>query len=173
MAAKALLFDRSAREKVCAGVNVLADAVRVTLGPKGRLVMLEKSYGPPTVINSGVAVAREIELADRFENLGAQMAREVAAKTSEAAGDGTTTATVLAQSMVNEGAKYVAAGLDPMELKRGIDAAVEAVVAELRRNSRPCAARQEIAQVGTISANGDASIGEMIAEAMAKVGETA
>ncbi len=171
MAAKALLFDRSARDKVCAGVNVLADAVKITLGPKGRLVMLEKSYGPPSVINSGVAVAREIELADRFENLGAQMAREVAAKTSEAAGDGTTTATVLAQAMVNEGVKYVTAGLDPMDLKRGIDAAVEAVVATLKRNSRPCASRQEIAQVGTISANGDASIGEMIAEAMAKVGD--
>jgi chaperonin GroEL len=171
MAAKALLFDRSAREKICAGLNTLADAVKVTLGPKGRLVMLEKSWGAPTVINSGVAVAREIELADRFENLGAQMAREVAAKTSESAGDGTTTATVLAQAMVNEGAKYVAAGLDPMELKRGIDAAVEAVVAELKRNSLPCATTQAIAQVGTISANGDATIGDMIAQAMAKVGD--
>ena len=133
--------------------------------------MLERSYGPPTVINSGVIVAKEIELEDPFENLGAQMAREVAAKTSETAGDGTTTATVLAQAIVNEGMKYVAAGLDPMELKRGIDEAVEAVVAELKRSSRPCSAGQEIAQVGTISANGDASIGEMIAQAMAKVGD--
>ncbi len=171
MAAKALKFHREAREKICAGLNMLASAVKVTLGPKGRTVMLERSFGPPTVINSGVIVAREIELEDRFENLGAQMAREVAAKTSETAGDGTTTATVLAQAIVNEGMKYVAAGLDPMEIKRGIDAAVDAVVAELKRNSRPCSSSQEIAQVGTISANGDASIGEMIAKAMEKVGD--
>ena len=151
MAAKVLKFHREAREKVCAGLNVLAAAVRVTLGPKGRTVMLERSFGPPTVINSGVIVAREIELEDRFENLGAQMAREVAAKTSETAGDGTTTATVLAQAIVNEGMKYVAAGLDPMDIKRGIDAAVTAVVAELKRTSRPCSSGQEIAQVGTIS----------------------
>src|SRR5512144_1954398 len=164
MAAKLLLFHDSARDKVCVGLNVLASAVRVTLGPKGRLVMLQRPYGAPTVINSGVVVAREIELEDPFENLGAQMAREVAAKTSEAAGDGTTTATVLAQAMVNEGMKYVAAKLDPMDLKRGIDAALE-------RRSKPCSTRQEIAQVGTISANGDASIGEMIAKAMAKVGD--
>ena len=171
MSAKVLKFHREAREKICAGLNLLASAVKVTLGPKGRLVMLERSFGPPTVINSGVIVAKEIELEDRFENLGAQMAREVAAKTSETAGDGTTTATVLAQAIVNEGMKYVAAGLDPMELKRGIDIAVDAVVAELKRNSRRCSSGQEIAQVGTISANGDASIGEMIAQAMAKVGD--
>jgi len=171
MAAKALKFHREAREKICAGLNILAGAVRVTLGPKGRTVMLERSYGPPTVINSGVVVAREIELEDRFENLGAQMARQVAAKTSETAGDGTTTATVLAQAMVNEGMKYVAAGLDPMDIKRGIEAAVDAVVAELKKSSRPCGSRQEIAQVGAISANGDASIGEMIAKAMEKVGD--
>ena len=171
MAAKLLKFHHDAREKVCAGLNILASAVKVTLGPKGRLVVLERAFGPPTIINSGVIVAREIELEDKFENLGAQMAREVAAKTSETAGDGTTTATLLAQAIVNGGMKYVAAGLDPMELKRGIDAAVEAIVAELRRNSRPCTSSQEIAQVGTISANGDASIGAMIADAMAKVGE--
>ena len=171
MAAKILKFHHDAREKICAGLNTLARAVRVTLGPKGRLVVLERSFGSPTVINSGVIVAKEIELEDRFENLGAQMAREVAAKTSESAGDGTTTATVLAQAIVNEGMKYVAAGLDPMELKRGIDAAVDTVVAELKKNSRPCASSTEIAQVGTISANGDEAIGKMIAEAMAKVGE--
>ena len=171
MAVKTMKFHQDAREKVRAGLNLLADAVKVTLGPKGRLVALERAYGPPTIINSGVAVAKEIELEDRFENLGAQMAREVAAKTSETAGDGTTTATVLAQAIVNEGLKYVAAGLDPMEIKRGIDAAVEAIVAELKRNSRPCASSQEIAHVGTISANGDVAIGEMIAKAMEKVGE--
>src|SRR5512137_2167182 len=172
MTAKALRFGNEARTSICAGLNILAGAVRVTLGPKGRTVMLERSYGAPTVINSGVVVAREIELEDRFENLGAQMVREVAAKTSETAGDGTTTATVLAQSIVNEGMKFVAAGFDPMDLKRGIDGAVESVVAELKRNSRPCASSQEIAQVGTISANGDASIGEMVAKAMEKVGES-
>jgi chaperonin GroEL len=171
MTAKVLKFHHEAREKICAGLNILASAVRVTLGPKGRLVILERAYGPPTAINSGVIVAKEIELEDRFENLGAQMAREVAAKTSETAGDGTTTATVLAQAIVNEGMRYVAAGLDPMELKRGIDAAVTAVVAELKSNSRRCSTAQEIAQVGTISANGDASIGEMIAKAMEKVGD--
>jgi chaperonin GroEL len=172
VAAKVLKFHREAREKVCAGLNVLANAVKITLGPKGRLVMLERSFGPPTVINSGVIVAKEIELEDRFENLGAQMAREVAAKTSETAGDGTTTATVLAQAIVNEGMKYVAAGLDPMDLKRGIDTAIDAVVAELKTNSRPCSTGQAIAQVGTISANGDAAIGDMIAKAMAKVGDS-
>ncbi|HEX4884945.1 MAG TPA: TCP-1/cpn60 chaperonin family protein, partial [Casimicrobiaceae bacterium] len=160
MTAKVLRFHHDAQERVCAGLNALANAVKVTLGPKGRLVMLQRAYGPPTVINSGVVVAREIELEDPVENLGAQLVREVASKTSETAGDGTTTATVLAQAIVNEGIKYVAAGLDPMEIKRGIDLAVETVVAELQRNSRPCGARQEIAQVGTISANGDASIGE-------------
>ena len=172
MPAKILRFHQEAREKICAGLNVLANAVKVTLGPKGRLVMLERSFGPPTVINSGVIVAKEVELEDPFENLGARMAREVAAKTSETAGDGTTTATVLAQAMVNEGMKYVAAGLDPMEIKRGIDGAVEAVVAELKRIARPCSAGREIAHVGTISANGDASIGGMIAQAMERVGET-
>jgi len=171
MAAKLLRFHHEARERVCNGLNLLASAVKVTLGPRGRLVMLERSYGPPTIVNSGVVVAREIELEDPFENLGAQLAREVAAKTSETAGDGTTTATVLAQAMVNEGMKYVAAGHDPLEIKRGIDLAVDAVIAELRKNSRPCSSTQEIAQVGTISANGDAAIGTMIAEAMAKVGE--
>ena len=170
MTAKVLKFGREAREKVCAGLNVLAGAVKVTLGPRGRTVMLERAYGPPLVINSGVIVAREIELEDRFENLGAQMAREVASRTSQTAGDGTTTATVLAQAMVNEGVKHVAAGLDPMEIRRGIEAAVAAVVEELKRTSRPCGANQEIAQVGTISANGDASIGAMIAQAMARVG---
>ena len=171
MPAKILRFHRDARERVCAGLNILANAVKVTLGPKGRLVMLERAYGPPIVINSGVIVAKEIELIDHFENLGAQMAREVAARTSETAGDGTTTATVLAQAIVNEGLKYVAAGVDPMEIKRGVDMAVEAVVAELRKNSKPCSTSQAIAQVGTISANGDASIGDMIAKAMEKVGD--
>ncbi len=171
MTAKALRFGNDARTSICAGLNILANAVKVTLGPKGRTVMLERSYGAPTVINSGVVVAREIELEDHFENLGAQMVREVASKTSESAGDGTTTATVLAQSIVNEGMKFVAAGFDPMDLKRGVDGAVEAVVAELKKSSRPCGSSQEIAQVGTIAANGDASIGEMVAKAMAKVGE--
>jgi chaperonin GroEL len=171
MAAKILRFHHEAQERVCAGLNALANAVKVTLGPKGRLVMLERAYGGPMVINSGVVVAREIELEEPFENLGAQMVREVASKTSETAGDGTTTATVLAQAIVNEGMKYVAAGLDPMDLKRGIELAVDTVIAELKRNSRPCSTRQEIAQVGTISDNGDAAIGEMIANAMAKVGD--
>jgi len=171
MAAKLLKFHHDAREKICEGLNILASALKVTLGPKGRLVVLERSFGPPTIINSGVIVAKEIELEDKFQNLGAQMAREVAAKTSETAGDGTTTATVLAQAIVNEGMKYVAAGLDPMDLKRSIDAAVDAVVAELKKNSRPCTTSTETAQVGTISANGDAAIGEMIAKAMEKVGE--
>jgi chaperonin GroEL len=171
MVAKVLKFHHEARERVCAGLNILASAVKVTLGPKGRLVILERPFGSPTVINSGVIVAREIELEDKFENLGAQLAREVASKTSETAGDGTTTAIVLAQAIVNEGLKYVTAGLDPMEIKRGIEAAVDAVVAELKKNSRPCGSSTEIAQVGTISSNGDASIGAMIAEAMAKVGD--
>jgi chaperonin GroEL len=169
--AKIIRFHEGARERICAGLDTLARAVKATLGPKGRLVMLGRAYGGPTVINSGVVVAREIELDDPIENLGAQMAREVAAKTSETAGDGTTTATVLAQAMVHEGMKYVTAGIDPMELKRGIDVAVDAVVAELKRNAQPCAGAKAIAQVGTISSNGDASIGEMIARAMEKVGE--
>jgi chaperonin GroEL len=170
MSAKQVLFGESAHTRLLRGMNTLADAVRVTLGPKARTVVLEKSWGAPTVINSGVAVAKEIELADRFENMGAQMVREVAAKTSEVAGDGTTTATLLAAAIVNEGMKYVAAGMNPMDLKRGIDQAVEALVAELGRMARPCSTRKEIAQVGAISANSDASIGDMIAEAMEKVG---
>src|SRR5512134_2735646 len=170
MTAKQLLFGETAHARLVKGMNILADAVRVTLGPKARTVVLGKSWGAPTVINSGVAVAKEIELADRFENMGAQMVREVAAKTSEVAGDGTTTATLLAAGIVNEGMKYVVAGMNPMDLKRGIDKAVEAVVEELKRLAKPCATRKEIAQVGSISANNDPSIGEMIAEAMEKVG---
>ncbi len=170
MTAKEIAFGDAAHERLVRGLNKLAEAVRVTLGPKARTVVLEKSWGAPLVINSGVVVAKEIELADHFENMGAQMAREVAAKTSEVAGDGTTTATVLAAGIVNEGMKYVAAGMNPMDLKRGIDQAVEAVVAQLKKLAKPCAKRSEIAQVGAISANNDASIGEMIAEAMEKVG---
>ncbi|MGE5639739.1 MAG: chaperonin GroEL [Clostridia bacterium] len=170
MPAKELLFGGAAHARLVRGMNVLADAVRVTLGPKARTVVLEKSWGAPTVINSGVIVAKEVELADRFENMGAQMVREVASKTSEVAGDGTTTATLLAAALVNEGMKYVAAGMNPMDLKRGIDRAVEAVLAELKRLAKPCGTRKEIAQVGAISANNDSSIGEMIAEAMEKVG---
>jgi chaperonin GroEL len=170
MSAKELLFGESAHARLVRGMNTLADAVRVTLGPKARTVVLEKSWGAPTVINSGVIVAKEIELADRFENMGAQMVREVAAKTSEVAGDGTTTATLLAASIVNEGMKYVAAGMNPMDLKRGVDQAVEALVAELGRMAKPCGTRKEVAQVAAISANNDASIGDMIAEAMEKVG---
>jgi len=171
MPAKQLMFGDSAHARIVKGMNVLADAVRVTLGPKSRTVVIERSYGPPTVINSGVVVAKEIELKDRFENMGAQMMREVAAKTSEVAGDGTTTATVLAAGIVTEGMKYVAAGMNPMDLKRGIDLAVEAIVVELKRLARPCATRTEIAQVASISANNDKSIGEVIAEAMEKVGK--
>jgi len=170
MPAKQLLFGEAAHAKLVKGMNILADAVRVTLGPKARTVVLERSWGAPTVINSGVIVAKEIELEDRFENMGAQMVREVAARTSEVAGDGTTTATLLAAGIVTEGMKYVAAGMNPMDLKRGIDKAVEAVVEELKRLAKPCATRTEIAQVGSVSANNDASIGEMIAEAMEKVG---
>jgi len=170
MPAKALLFGEAAHAQLVKGMNVLADAVRVTLGPKSRTVVLEKSWGAPSVINSGVIVAKEVELADPFENMGAQMMREVAAKTSEVAGDGTTTATLLAAGIVNEGMKYVAAGMNPMDLKRGIDQAVEAVVGELKDMAKPCATRKEIAQVGAISANNDVSIGEMIAQAMEKVG---
>jgi len=170
MTAKQLLFGEPAHSRLVRGMNILADAVRVTLGPKARTVVLEKSWGAPMVINSGVVVAKEIELADRFENMGAQMVREVAAKTAEVAGDGTTTATLLAAGIVNEGMKYVAAGMNPMDLKRGIDTAVEAVIAELKRLAKPCATRTEIAQVAAISANNDASIGDMIAAAMEKVG---
>jgi chaperonin GroEL len=170
MTAKQLLFGETAHARLVKGMNILTDAVRVTLGPKARTVVLEKSWGAPSVINSGVIVAKEIELEDRFENMGAQMVREVAAKTAEVAGDGTTTATLLAASIVNEGLKYVAAGMNPMDLKRGIDLAVETLVAELARLAKPCATRTEIAQVGAISANNDSSIGDMIAEAMEKVG---
>lgn len=170
MSAKSLLFHDQARTKLCDGLNILADAVKITLGPRGRTVVLENRFGPPTIINSGVIVAREIELEDPFENVGAQMVREVAARTSEMAGDGTTTATVLAQAIVRQGMKFVAAGFDPMDLKRGIEAAVAAVVARLKENSREVAASQEIAQVGTISANGDPAIGSMIAQAMERVG---
>jgi len=170
MSAKAILFYDEARAKICAGLYALASAVKVTLGPGGRTVVLEKPFGPPSVINSGVIVAREIELADKFENVGAQLVREVATRTSEMAGDGTTTATVLAEAIVRQGMKFVAAGIDPMGLKRGIDAAVEAAVEQLKANSRKISSSQEIAQVGTISANGDAGIGNMIAQAMDKVG---
>ncbi len=171
MAAKDIKFHDSARNRIVAGVNLLADAVKVTLGPKGRYVVLERSFGAPTVTKDGVAVAKEIELKDRFENMGAQMIKEVASKTSDAAGDGTTTATLLAQSIVQEGMKYVAAGMNPMDLKRGIDRAVETVVAELKKISRPTTTSKEIAQVGAISANADASIGKIIADAMEKVGK--
>jgi chaperonin GroEL len=171
MAAKLVRFSQEAREKILRGVNVLADAVTVTLGPKGRNVVLEKSFGAPTVTKDGVTVAKEIELEDKFENMGAQMVKEVASKTSDVAGDGTTTATVLARSIFTEGIKMVAAGHDPMSLKRGIDRAVEAVTGELKNLSKPTKDRREIAQVGTISANNDSTIGDIIAEAMEKVGK--
>jgi len=171
MAAKDVKFHDSARAKIVAGVNVLADAVKVTLGPKGRNVVLERSFGAPTITKDGVSVAKEIELQDRFENMGAQMLKEVASKTSDIAGDGTTTATVLAQSIVQEGMKFVAAGMNPMDLKRGIDKAVESVVEELKKLSKPCTTNKEIAQVGAISANSDATIGDKIAQAMEKVGK--
>jgi chaperonin GroEL len=171
MPAKQIIFAEDVRAKIVKGVKTLADAVRVTLGPRARTVILERAYGAPTVINSGVVVAKEIELGDRFENMGAQMVREVAAKTSDVAGDGTTTAMLLAAGIVTEGMKYVAAGMNPMDLKRGIDASVDALVEELKKLARPCASRTEIKQVATISANNDASIGETIAEAMDKVGK--
>ena len=171
MPARELMFGESAHAKIVSGMNILAEAVRITLGPKARTVVLEKSYGPPVVINSGVIVAREIELKDRFENMGAQMVREVATKTSEVAGDGPPTAIVLAAGIVTEGMKYVTAGMNPMDLKRGIDAAVEALVIELKRLAKPCATRTEIAQVASISANNDRAIGEMVADAMEKVGK--
>ena len=153
MAAKDVKFHDSARSRIVTGVNILADAVKVTLGPKGRNVVLERSFGAPTVTKDGVSVAKEIELKDKFENMGAQMLKEVASKTSDVAGDGTTTATVLAQAIVQEGMKYVAAGMNPMDLKRGIEKGVEAVVAELKKISKPCTTSKEIAQVGSISAN--------------------
>jgi chaperonin GroEL len=170
MPAKQLLFHDAAWARILTGVNTLADAVKVTLGPKSRNVILQQSYGAPSVANSGVVVAKAIELPDPFENMGAQMVREVAAKTSEVAGDGTTTATVLAQGIVREGMKYVAAGMSPMDLKRGIERAVAAVVAELKKISKPCSATEEITQVGAISANNDKSVGRIIAQAMDKVG---
>jgi chaperonin GroEL len=171
MAAKLVRFSQEAREKILKGVNILADAVTVTLGPKGRNVVLEKSFGAPTVTKDGVTVAKEIELEDKFENMGAQMVKEVASKTSDVAGDGTTTATVLARSIYTEGLKMVAAGHDPMSIKRGINRAVEAITAELKTLSKPTKDRKEIAQVGTISANNDSTIGDIIAEAMEKVGK--
>src|SRR5881396_649721 len=171
MSAKDVRFHESARHKMLAGVNILADAVKVTLGPKGRNVILDRSYGAPTITKDGVSVAKEIELKDKFENMGAQMVKEVASKTSDVAGDGTTTATVLAQSIIVEGLKYVAAGMNPMDLKRGIDKAVIAVVDELKKISKPCTTSKEIAQVGAISANADESIGKTIADAMDKVGK--
>ena len=170
MAAKQVLFGDDARVRIVRGVNVLANAVKTTLGPKGRNVVLERSFGAPTVTKDGVSVAKEIELKDKFENIGAQLVKDVASKTSDNAGDGTTTATVLAQAIVQEGLKYVAAGFNPIDLKRGIDKAVEAVLEEIKSNSKPVSNNSEIAQVGTISANGDAEIGDLIAQAMAKVG---
>src|SRR4051812_10285329 len=170
MAAKEVKFSTDARDKMLRGVDTLANAVKVTLGPKGRNVVLEKSFGAPRITKDGVTVAKEIELADKFENMGAQMVREVAQKTSDQAGDGTTTATVLAHGIVKEGAKAVAAGMNPMDLKRGVDMAVEAVVADLQKNSKNVTSNEEIAQVGTISANGDAEIGRFIADAMKRVG---
>jgi chaperonin GroEL len=171
MAAKDVKFARDARERILKGVDILADAVKVTLGPKGRNVVIDKSYGAPRITKDGVTVAKDIELKDRFENMGAQMLREVASKTNDAAGDGTTTATVLAQAIVREGMKSVAAGMNPMDLKRGIDLAVGKVIKELQERSKPVSGSHEIAQVGTISANGDKEVGEKIAEAMDKVGK--
>ena len=171
MAAKDVKFGSDARVKMLKGVNILADAVKVTLGPKGRNVILDKSFGAPTITKDGVSVAREIELEDKFENMGAQMVKEVASKANDAAGDGTTTATVLAQAIVNEGLKAVAAGMNPMDLKRGIDKAVSAVVSELKNLSKPCETSKEIEQVGTISANSDSIVGQLIAQAMEKVGK--
>ncbi|MGY6586809.1 MAG: TCP-1/cpn60 chaperonin family protein, partial [Wenzhouxiangella sp.] len=171
MSAKEVRFSEDARNKILKGVDVLARAVSVTLGPKGRNVVLEKSFGAPTVTKDGVSVAKEIELEDKFENMGAQMVKEVASQTSDAAGDGTTTATVLAHAMLREGLKAVAAGMNPMDLKRGMDKAVKAAVVELQKLSTPCTDDKAIAQVGTISANSDEEIGKIIAEAMAKVGK--
>ncbi len=171
MAAKEVTFHDSARERIIAGVNILADAVKVTLGPKGRNVVLEKSFGAPTVTKDGVTVAKEVELKDKFQNMGAQMVKEVASKTADVAGDGTTTATVLAQAIVREGMKYVAAGMNPMDLKRGIEKAVDAIVEELKKLSKPCNTSKSIAQVGAISANSDQDIGKIIADAMEKVGK--
>ena len=170
MSAKEVRFSVDARDRMLRGIDILNNAVKVTLGPKGRNVVLDKSYGAPRITKDGVTVAKEIELEDKFENMGAQMVREVASKTSDQAGDGTTTATVLAHAIVREGAKAVAAGMNPMDLKRGVDLAVEAVVADLKKNSKKVTSNEEIAQVGTISANGDAEIGRFLADAMKKVG---
>src|ERR687895_2380705 len=170
MAAKDVKFSTDARDRMLRGVDVLANAVKVTLGPKGRNVVIEKSFGAPRITKDGVTVAKEIELQDKFENMGAQMVREVASKTNDLAGDGTTTATVLAQSIFREGAKAVAAGMNPMDLKRGIDLAVAEVVKDLEKQAKKVKSSDEIAQVGTISSNGDSSIGEMIASAMQRVG---
>src|ERR1700758_3529607 len=170
MPAKDVKFSGDARERMLRGVETLANAVKVTLGPKGRNVIMEKSFGAPRITKDGVTVAKQIELEDKFENMGAQMVREVAQKTNDAAGDGTTTATVLAHSIVREGAKSVAAGMNPMDLKRGVEKAVEAVVADLKKRSKKVKSNEEIGQVGTISANGDKTVGQMIAEAMQKVG---
>ena len=171
MTAKEVKFSDDARHRMVVGINILADAVKVTLGPKGRNVVLDKAFGAPTVTKDGVSVAKEIELDDKFENMGAQMVKEVASQTSDVAGDGTTTATVLAQAIVREGMKAVAAGMNPMDLKRGVDKAVIATVEELKKLSKPCSDTKAIAQVGTISANSDENIGGIISEAMEKVGK--
>ena len=171
MAAKDVRFHEDARHKLLEGVNILANAVKATLGPKGRNVVLERSFGAPTITKDGVSVAKEIELKDKFQNMGAQMVKEVASKTSDVAGDGTTTATVLAQAIVREGMKFVAAGMNPMDLKRGVDKAVDAVVEELKKISKPTTTSKEIAQVGAISANADENIGKIISDAMDKVGK--
>src|SRR5512134_392482 len=170
MSAKEVKFGVDARDRMLRGVDILANAVKVTLGPKGRCVVLDKSFGAPRITKDGVTVAKEIELADKFENMGAQMVREVASKTNDLAGDGTTTATVLAQAIVREGVKAVAAGMNPMDVRRGIDLAVTAVVEDVKKRSKKVSTSEEIAQVGTISANGEREIGEMIAQAMQKVG---
>ncbi len=171
MAGKQLAFDTTARDSLLAGIDILANAVKVTLGPKGRNVVLDKSFGAPTVTKDGVSVAKEIELEDKFENMGAQMVKEVASKTSDVAGDGTTTATVLAQSIARVGLKNVTAGANPMSLKRGIDKTVKAIVAELKKQSKDVAGKKEVAQVGAVSANNDQEIGDLIADAMDKVGK--
>ena len=169
--AKIVKFDSDARSAMLRGVDILANTVKVTLGPKGRNVVIDKAYGAPRTTKDGVSVAKEIDLEDKFENMGAQMVKEVASKTSDSAGDGTTTATVLAQAIIREGMKSVAAGMNPMDLKRGVDKAVEGAVAELHKLSKPCNTSKEIAQVGSISANSDTSVGQIIADAMDKVGK--
>ena len=171
MAAKEIIFSQPARQAIAQGLNILANTVKATLGPRGRNVIIEKSWGSPLVTKDGVTVAKEIELSDRMANMGAQMVKEVASKTSDVAGDGTTTATVLAQAIFNEGARLVAAGSNPMDIKRGIDAAVAKVVENLKEQSKPTKGKSDIAQVGTISANGDSMIGDILAEAMEKVGK--